>query len=140
MAATIAQIMAGLKVRLATVSGLEAYDYAPDDPVPPCAFPLVPPIPSYRETMQRGRYVLTFRVVVLTGAQIDREGQVRLAEFASQTGSSSIRTAIEGDRTLGGLAEDCVVDSFTPDGLEEVGLVNYYGGTFMVRVVARGNT
>lgn len=140
MAATIAEIMTGLKTRLATISDLQAYDYAPDDPVPPCAFPLVPPIPSYRDTMQRGRYVLTYRVVVLTGAQLDRAGQVRLAEFASQTGTSSIRAAIEGDRTLGGLVEECVVDSFSPDGLEEVGLVNYYGGTFLVRVVARGNT
>lgn len=140
MATTIAEIMGGLKVRLDTISGLQAYDYAPDDPVSPCAFPLVPPISSYRETMQRGRYVLTFRVVVLTGAQLDRPGQMRLAQYASQTGASSIRAAIEGDRTLGGLVEECVVDSFSPDGLEEVGLVNYYGGTFTVRVVARGNT
>lgn len=140
MAATIAEIMGGLKTRLATISGLQAYDYAPDDPVPPCAFPLVPPVPSYRETFGRARYVLTFRVIVLTGAQLDRPGQMRLADFASQTGSSSIRAAIEDDRTLGGIAEECVVDSFSPDGLDEVGLVGYYGGTFMVRVVARGNT
>lgn len=139
MAVSIAAVMGGLKARLSTIPGLQAYDYAPDDPTPPCAFPLVPAIASYRETMQRGRYFLPIRVVVLTGAQLDREGQLRLAGFANQDGPTSIRAAIEADRTLGGLVEECVVDSFDPSGLDEVGLVPYYGGIFAVRVVARGN-
>lgn len=138
MAATIEQMMAGLKTRLATISGLRASDFAPDNPSPPCAFPLVPTIPSYRETFGRGSYVIPFQVVVLTGAQLDRVGQHRLAGYADQTGATSIRAAIEGDKTLGGIVMDLVVDSFDPNGLQDVGLVGYYGGIFAVRVIASG--
>ncbi|HEX6968606.1 MAG TPA: hypothetical protein VF174_07340 [Micromonosporaceae bacterium] len=139
MAATIPQIMTGLKDRLATISGLRVYDYAPDDPAPPAAFPLVPSIPSYREAMRRGTYTLTFRVAVLTGAQLDRTGQARLAAYANPTGDQSIRAALEDtDKTLGGLVNDLVVESFDPAGLEEVGLISYYGGVFTVRVIASG--
>ncbi|HEY9418392.1 MAG TPA: hypothetical protein VIQ30_26820 [Pseudonocardia sp.] len=144
MAATIPQIMAGLKDRLNTVPGLRATEYAPDKPNPPCAFPLVPAIPSYRETMRGATYIIPFRVVVLTGAQLDRAGQKALAGYVDPTGVQSIRAAIEGDRattgaqTLGGIVQDVVVDGFDPDGLQEVGLVPYYGGTFSVRVIASG--
>ncbi|HEX6968107.1 MAG TPA: hypothetical protein VF174_04735 [Micromonosporaceae bacterium] len=139
MAATIPQIMTGLKDRLATVSGLRATDYAPDNPNPPCAFPLVPAILSYREAMRRGTYVIPFRIALLTGAQLDRAGQKALAGYANPTGDQSIRAALEdGDRTLGGLVDDLIVDGFDPDGLQEVGLVAYYGGVFTVRVIASG--
>lgn len=138
MAATLGAIMTALQVRLATISGLQAFDYAPDDPVIPCAFPLVPAIPDYRATMARAKYILPMRVVVLTGAQLDRVGQHRLAEYASQTGASSIRAAIEADTTLGGIADDTIVDSFNPDGLVDVGLVGYYGGVFHCRVAING--
>ena len=144
MAATIPEIMAGLKDRLNTVPGLRATEYAPDNPNPPCAFPLVPAIPSYRETMRGATYIIPFRIVVLTGAQLERAGQKALAGYANPTGTQSIRAAIEGDRattgvqTLGGIVQDVVVDGFDPDGLQEVGLVAYYGGTFAVRVIASG--
>lgn len=141
MAVTIPQIMTGLKDRLATITGLRAYDYAPDNPSldKAVAFPLVPAIPSYREAMRRGTYVIPFRVALLTGAQVDRTGQQRLAGYANPTGAQSVRAALEDtDKTLGGLVNDLVVDSFDPNGLEEVGLVGYYGGTFAVRVIASG--
>lgn len=139
MAATIPEIMAGLKDRLAAVSGLRATDYAPDNPSPPCVFPLVPAIPSYREAMRRGTYVIPFRIAILTGAQLDRAGQKALAGYANPTGALSVRAALEDtDKTLGGIVDDLIVDGFDPDGLQEVGLVNYYGGIFTVRVIASG--
>lgn len=138
MAATIPDIMAALAVSLGTVEGLRALDYAPDNPAPPCAFPLVPAVPSYREAMRRGSYVLPFRIALLTGAQLDRVGQHRLALYASPTGAQSIRAALESDRTLGGLVDDLVTDSFDPNGLQEVGAVGYYGGVFSVRITASG--
>ncbi len=139
MATTIEQIMTALGTRLNTITDLRGHGFAPDNPSPPCAFPLVPDIASYRAAMGRGSYVIPFQVAVLTGAQLDRTGQQRLARFISQTGDSSIRAALEdGDKTLGGLVSDLVVDSFTSQGLEEVGLINYYGGLFSVRVIASG--
>ncbi|MGW3808853.1 hypothetical protein [Micromonospora sp. NPDC005113] len=138
MATYIDQVMAALGTRLNTISGLRGLPIAPDNPSPPCAFPLVPDIPSYREAMQRGTYVVTYQVALLTGAQLD-SGQKALARYASPTGSTSIRAVLEdGDKTLGGLIDDLVVDGFTSRGLEEVGLVGYYGGLFQVRVIASG--
>lgn len=129
--------MTGLKTRLATISGLHALDFAPDNPVPPTAFPLVPAF-DYRQSMGRGTYTLPFRIAVLTGAQLDREGQMNLAGYANQTGATSVRAAIEGDGTLGGIVAGSVVDDFDPQGLEQVGLAQYYGGIFNVRVIASG--
>lgn len=139
MATTIPQIMTAVGTRLNGISGLRGHAYAPDNPSPPCAFPLVPAITSYRESMRRGTYVIPLRIAVLTGAQVDRVGQHALAGYANPTGSLSIRAALEdGDKTLGGLINDLVVDSFDPGGLQEVGLVGYYGGVFTVRVIASG--
>lgn len=137
MAATIEQIMTGLKTRLATIPGLQALDFAADNPTPPTAFPLVPAF-DYRQTMRRGSYTLPFRIAVLTGAQLDREGQMNLAGYANQTGATSVRAAIEADNTLGGIVSETVVDDFDPQGLESVGLTQYYGGIFNVRVIASG--
>lgn len=131
--------MAAIGARLNSISGLRGYGYAPDNPSPPAAFPLVPAVPSYREAMKRGLYVIPFQVVVLTGAQLDRAGQQRMLRHASPTGDQSVRAALEdGDRTLGGLVDDLIVDSFDPTGLQDVGLINYFGGIFTVRVMASG--
>lgn len=139
MATTVPDIMTALGARLDTITGLRGLSYAPDNPAPPVAFPLVPAIPSYREAMRRGTYVVPFRVVVLTGAQLDRTSQHRLAAFSAPLGAQSIRAALEdGDRTLGGLVDDLACDSFDPNGLQEVGAVGYLGGVFSVRVIASG--
>ena len=139
MAADLADIMEALGARLDTVAGLRGFGYSPDNPQTPCAFPLVPSIPSYRETMRHGTYVLQFRIALLTAAQLDKVGQHKLARYANPTGTSSVRAALEdGDKTLGGLVDDLVVDGFDSNGLEEVGIGSYYGGTFTVRIIASG--
>lgn len=139
MATTIPEIMTAIGTRLDSITGLRGHAFAPDNPSPPCAFPLVPAIPSYREAMRRGTYVIPFRIALLTGAQLDRVGQHGLAGYANPTGTTSIRAALEdSDRTYGGLIDDLIVDSFDPDGLQEVGLVGYYGGIFATRVMASG--
>lgn len=137
MAAKIPLIMAAIQTRLATISDLNTYDHAPGNPTAPAAFPLVPSF-GYRETMGRGIYVLQFRVAVLVAGQLDQVGQHLLAEYASQTGDLSIRAALEGDKTLGGLVHDLVVDTFESGGLDDVGLAGYVGGIFSVRVIASG--
>lgn len=137
-APSVLQIMQGIEARLKTISGLRVTSYVADQINPPQAVVGVPPIESYRATMQRGRFVLQPQVYVFVSAVLDRVGQSQLAAFADVSGATSIPAAIEGDRTLGGLVEDCVVDSFRPLGMEEVGLIGYYGGVFELRVIAPG--
>lgn len=137
MAATIVQILEGLEARLDTVSGLRVREFAPGTPIFPAAFPLLPGF-EYRRTMSRGTYEIPFRIAVLVGAGYDRAGQRKLAGYADQTGSTSIRAALEGDKTLGGVVADLIVDDFDAEGLGRAGFVEFYGGVINLRVFASG--
>ena len=138
MATTITQIMQGIETRLATISGLRVAEYKPGQVNPPQAVVGVPPIPEYHKTMRMGKFTIDPTVTVFVSAAYDRVGQLKLAGYADPAGSTSIRAAIEGDKTLGGVADDCIVVSFRPLGLEEVGALGYYGGLFVLRAVASG--
>lgn len=142
MAASIEEIMTAVEVRLKTIAGLRVEDETAGQQSvsgnASVATVGVPPIPSYRTTMGRGSYELLLDVYVNVAPTPTRLGQRRLAAFASQTGDKSIRTAVEADRTLGGVVQDCIVRSFEPLGLEQVGLLGYFGGVFSLYVIASG--
>jgi hypothetical protein len=55
-----------------------------------------------------------------------------------KTGAQSVFAAIEADKTLGGLGVECIVKSFQPLGLQDVGLIGYYGGVFQLACIATG--
>ena len=137
-APTIAQILAGIETRLQTISRLRTEAYIADQMNFPCAVVGVPPIESYRATFGRGTFQLQPQVFVLVSAALDRVGQAALGSYADVTGTNSIPVAIEGDRTLGGVVSDCVVTAFRPLGMEEVGVIQAYGGVFDLLVVAPG--
>lgn len=138
MAPSIVDVMTGIEARLETIPGLRTSEYIPDQINPPVAIVGVPPIPDYHVTMGRGRFLLEPTVTILVSAALDRTGQRALAEYANPTGERSIVAAIEADKTLGGAVHDCIVVSFNPLGLEDVGSIDYYGGIFTLRVVASG--
>ncbi|HEU4543467.1 MAG TPA: hypothetical protein VFR23_20210 [Jiangellaceae bacterium] len=137
MAPTIEQIMTGFETALDTIPDFRAANYASGSINPPCAFPLVPSF-EYRKTFGRGTYTLPFRIAVLVSSSLDRAGQHKLAGYVGQTGDNSIRAALELDKTLGGIVQDLYVDDFNSQGLQEVGLINYFGGVINVRVMASG--
>lgn len=130
--------MLGIEARLATIAGLRTSEITPDQISPPQAIVGVPDIPEYRITFGRGRFQIAPTVTILVSAALDRIGQLKLASYANATGASSIPAAIEGDRTLGGIVEECKVDDFRVLGLEEVGAIGYFGGVFSLTVVAPG--
>lgn len=136
MAATIEQIMLGVEARLKTIPGLRTESTQPGTLNPPEAIVGAPPVPNYRLAMNRGSFELGLTVSVYTSAAVSRVGQMLLARLANPTGQMSVVAAIEGDRTLGGLVADCVVVSFRPLGIEEVGVIGYYGGVFELRCLA----
>lgn len=142
MAATLPELMDGLEGLLDNITGLRVKDVVgPSLPVSGNASAAViftPAIPSYRATFGRGIYELDIEVGVFTATVIDRMGQRKLALFASQTGDSSIRAAVEADSTLGGVAQTSYLASFRPLGIEEVGVLGYFGGIFTVHLAASG--
>jgi hypothetical protein len=135
---TLLQLMDALEARLATV-GLRASAESPGAINPPAAIVGIPPIPEYRAAFGRGTvFIRSWPITVLTSAKVDRIGQRSLATYASWTGTKSVPLALEADPTLGGLIDDLVVTSFRPLGLEEVGVIQYFGGVFSVDMSMSG--
>ncbi len=110
--ASVAAIAEGLKVRLATISGVRAYSYQPEQLNPPFAYPILNGV-SYHQTMGMGSAVTQFdwSVYVVVGRWVDRVAMTNLDDFLSPTGAKSIRAALEADRTLGGACSDLVVST-----------------------------
>lgn len=109
MPASVSQVMTGLKNRLATISGLRAFAFQPDYINPPTAFPTLNEV-SYHGAMGGGDVVFDGLIQVIVGGVSDRTTQNLLDGFASYSGASSIRAALEGDKTLGGVAQTLVVN------------------------------
>ncbi len=135
---TIEDILKALETRLETIPGLRASDIVPGQINPPQAIVGVPEITSYRETMGRGYWTIRPTVTVFVSAGVDRAGQLKLAKYASVSGSESIPVILESDQTLGGVAKTVVVESFRPLGFEEYGELGYYGGVFTVKITVSG--
>jgi hypothetical protein len=143
MAATLPEVMDAIESALDAIPALRVRDVVgPDLPVTGSASAAVvftPDIPAYRSTMGRGSYHLDVEIGVFTATGVvDRIGQRKLAAFASQTGTSSIRAALESDPTLGGVASTSYLTSFRRLGVEEVGVIGYFGGLFAVFVQLPG--
>jgi hypothetical protein len=138
-APTLDDVMLGIADRLATISGLGTAEVFPDTVTLPVAIVGVPQVPSYHATMGRGKMDLTFTVTVLVSGTFDQDGQSTLAGYANPTGATSVVAAIEEDKTLSGVVDDCYVASFRSLTAEEVALIGYYGGVFTVPVIANGS-
>jgi len=139
-APSIPDILSGIETRLETISGLHVSDIKSGQIVTPAAVVGVPPITDYWAAMKRGTFELEPTIMVLTSTAVDRPGQLALAAYANPTGTSSVVAALYGDRTLGGAVDDSYVRDFRPLGIDEVGVIGYYGGIFTLYVVAQGGT
>lgn len=112
MAATASQVVAGLKTRLATISGLRTYSYQPSNVTPPLAYPVVNQV-NYHRAMAGGLVVYDCTVFVIVGRYSDDRAFSNLDDYLAFSGAKSIRAALEGDETLGGVAQSLsVMNSF----------------------------
>jgi hypothetical protein len=98
----ISNIRDGLKVRLATIAGLRAYDTIPDNFSPPAALVAPPSVIRYGASLGSGWDSVTLIVRVLVAKATDRSAQDRLDAYLASSGASSVIAAIEADTTLGG--------------------------------------
>jgi hypothetical protein len=137
-APTIQAIMEGIETRLETISGLRTAEYVPDQINPPQAVVDFPGDITYHEAFAHGKFRVDPTVMILVSKVVDRVGTAALAAYASPTGTNSIHAAIEGDRTLGGVVDDCIVVSFRRLGQEEIDGLGFFGGVFTLHVIATG--
>ena len=107
--ASLSSIRTGLSTRLATISGLSVYSYVPDSIEPPTSVVGVMSSVDYDSTMSRGSDMYEIPLYLYV-SRVDAElSQDSLDEFLAGSGSSSIKQAIEGDTTLGGVVSSARV-------------------------------
>ena len=100
----INQVRDALGKNLQTITGLRVYDTIPDVVVPPCA--IVGQLDfTFDINNMRGLDQASVDVFVIVQRFSERAGQDRLDNLLAGTGSGSIKTALESDRTLGGLVD-----------------------------------
>lgn len=132
---SISDLRAGLATNLATITGLRTAAEIPDNPSPPIAIVQLQRV-SFDGAFQGGMTTYDFTVSVIVGRAAEREAQRRLDAFASSSGASSIKAAIESNRTLGGDCFDLRVSEMSNIGAVLLGEASYLAADFVVTVLA----
>ena len=133
MTATISEVKAGLAARLATITGLRTFAYQPDQLNAPMAYPNIEQV-LYHRTMRSGLTEFVCTVSVFVARPTERPAESSLDAYASPTGASSVKAAIEGDRTLGGKVDDCQVEQVSGISSISANETEYLTMDFTVRV------
>jgi hypothetical protein len=129
--ALLSEIRTGIATNLSSITGLRTAAVMPDNPSPPIAV-VQPDSINFDNTFQRGMQTYTFTVIVLVGRVAERSAQNAIDAFCSSTGASSIKLAIERDKTLGGKVYDLRVTDMRAYATISVGEVNYLAAEFLV--------
>lgn len=132
---TLAAIRQGIAANLSTISGLRTSWFVPDNPSPPIAI-VVPERVDYDVSFARGSDTYALNVLIIGGRINERTAQSSLDAFLDSTGTSSVKTAIESDKTLGGAAHSCRVNDWSGYGPLAIGDAQYLTVTFRVTVNA----
>ncbi len=132
----IASIRAGAKTRLLTITGWEVYDRPVGSIVAKCF--VIGPVEglSYDEAFGGGVDHLTLPVRAFIGGVDDFSGWEELDDLMAGTGSDSVRAAIDGDVTLGGVVDTSTIAGVRNSGQYRVGTTDYLGCEFLLEVWA----
>ncbi|HXO86433.1 MAG TPA: hypothetical protein VN803_13015 [Gemmatimonadales bacterium] len=106
----MAAICEALAANLSGIDGLQESGYLLANPTPPAAEVEPGPI-KYDRAAGRGLDDMRFLVRVFVGLTTDIGAQKRLYRMLASTGDDSIKTALESNRTLGGLIDDLWVSN-----------------------------
>lgn len=132
MAVSITGLRNALATNLGTISGLRTAAEIPDNPSPPIAVVTMDGI-DYDQAFKQGLTIYNFTVLVIVGRAAEREAQRRLDTYAQTDG---IKSGVESDRSLGGLAYDTRVVNLTTIGSLQLNDQTYLVAEFAVAVYA----
>jgi len=110
-------VRTNLKTALTAISGLRVFDYVPDSTNIPTnnAFAIVGQLSmNYDYTLNRGFDSASCQIIVVVGRMSEKDGQSRLDGLLASSGSTSIKAAVEVDKTLGGAVQTLRVVSASP--------------------------
>lgn len=133
--ADITSLRDGIATNLATISGLRTSAEMPDNPNPPVAVVSLSDI-DYDLAFNQGLTQYNFDVTVIVGRADERTAQRKLDSFCSSTGASSIKLAIESNRSLSGVAYDTRVSGLRSYGSITVNDTTYMAAEFTVQCLA----
>ena len=103
--ASISQIRDGIATNLSTITGLRTTSTVPDNPQPPVAI-IQPNSIEYDRAFQNGLDQYSFTVTLIVGRASERTAQNLIDLYCASTGASSVKLAIESNRTLSGVIQD----------------------------------
>lgn len=130
-------VMNGIGVRLATITNLRVFDYPTEVLDPPAAVVGLPTEVAYDYSKARGSDRAVFPVFVVVGGAFSQDARDALGPYLAGAGAQSIKTALEGDRTLGGACGTLGVAVARSDGSGiTVNGVRYTGALFEVEVTS----
>lgn len=132
MAVSITGLRNALATNLGTISGLRTAAEIPDNPSPPIAVVTMDGI-DYDQAFKQGLTIYNFTVLVIVGRAAEREAQRRLDTYSQTDG---IKSGVESDRSLGGLAYDTRVVNLTTIGSLQLNDQTYLVAEFAVAVYA----
>ena len=131
---TITQIRTAIASALGGISGLRTSPIVPDNPNPPMGW-VEPMNVTFDSTFGRGMDEFDYEITILVQRGTDvRTAQNNLDLYCSSSGSQSVKRAIELDRTLGGLVQDCRVTGLSSYGQATYGETTYLAAVFAVKV------
>lgn len=133
---SLASVRAGLVTRLETISGLRVPSQVPDQINPPMALVLPDRIDFDESFGSAGLDEMVFAVTLVAGRVSERTAQALLDGWCDPAAATSVKAAIEADRTLGGAAHTCRVTEMRSYGPLAVGDAAYLSAEFVIRVHA----
>lgn len=129
---TLSDIRAGLASNLGNISGLRVQAELVDNPQPPVALIALNNI-EYHQDMRAGA-TYNFTIQIIVGRAAERHAQRALDLYVNPTGASSVKVAVELDRTLGGVVDDLVVTGMPNVGSIQLNDQTYLAADFLVAV------
>lgn len=133
---TLSEIRDGLAANLLT-AGIRSSATIPDNPTPPLAYVGIQNV-QYDGAMQGGLTTYNMIVSVIVSRVDERTGQNKLDGYINSAGSTSIKAAIESDRTLGSAVFDTRCSEVTAVNNVTLGAgdITYLVADFAVQVYA----
>ena len=126
-----------LKTALATISGMRCLDTVPDSVNIPTngAVAIVGMLDlTYDFTLNRGFDSATCSILVVVGRMSESAAQDRLDAYLASSGSSSVKAAIEADKTLSGAVQTLRVTQAT-SGMITVANIDYLSYRYEVTLI-----
>ena len=133
--ASLTSIRNGIGSNLSAISSLSVFNYVPDSIEPPTAVVGVMSSLEYDSTMSRGSDTYNIPIYMYV-SRVDAElSQDSLDSYLDGSGSTSVKSAIEGDTTLGGVVSSARVVEASNYGVYTVNSIDYLGVEFSVEII-----